>query len=188
MTQGYVVLLRGVNVGGARPLPMEALRAFFAEAGASSVESFIQSGNVVFAATEASAPQILADVGARISREFGFAAPMVLRDATAWKRLIDGNPFLRDGADPDTLHAVCLSETPSREALARLDPRRSPGDDFEVRGRDIYLRLPSGVARTKLTNAWFDSKLRVTSTQRNWRTVLKLGELARTNERAFGYA
>jgi uncharacterized protein (DUF1697 family) len=188
MTQGYVALLRGVNVGGARPLPMEALRALFAEAGASSVESFIQSGNVVFAAEEARAPQTLAHVGARISREFGFAAPMVLRDATAWKRLIDGNPFLRAGADPDTLHAVCLSETPSREALARLDPRRSPGDDFEVRGRDIYLRLPSGVARTKLTNAWFDSKLRVTSTQRNWRTVLKLGELARTNERAFGYA
>jgi uncharacterized protein (DUF1697 family) len=177
MTQGYVALLRGVNVGGARPLPMERLRALFAEAGANSVESLIQSGNVVFAATEASAPQILADVGARISREFGFAAPMVLRDATAWKALIDANPYLRTGADPDTLHALCLSATPSREALARLDPRRSPGDEFEVRGRDIYLRLPSGVARTKLTNAWFDSKLRVTSTLRNWRTVLKLGEL-----------
>ena len=130
MTQGYVALLRGVNVGGARPLPMERLRALFAEAGAKSVESLIQSGNVVFAATEASAPQILADVGARISREFGFAAPMVLRDATAWKTLIDGNPFLGDGADPDTLHALCLSETPSPDALARLDPSRSPGDEF----------------------------------------------------------
>ena len=53
MTQGYVALLRGLNVGRARPLPMEALRALFAEAGASSVESFIQSGNVVFAAEEA---------------------------------------------------------------------------------------------------------------------------------------
>src|SRR5271165_2943507 len=177
MTLAYVALLRGVNVGRARRLPMEALRALFAEAGAKSVESLIQSGNVVFAATEASAPQILADVGACISREFGFAAPMLLRDATAWKTLIDGNPFLRDGADPDTLHALCLSETPSPAALARLDLSRSPGDEFEVRGRDIYLRLPSGVARTKLTNAWFDSKLRVTSTLRNWRTVMKLGEL-----------
>jgi len=184
MTQGYVALLRGVNVGGARPLPMEALRALFAEAGAKSVESLIQSGNVVFAATEASAPQILADVGACISREFGFAAPMLLRDATAWKTLIDGNPFLRDGADPDTLHALCLSETPSPAALARLDLSRSPGDEFEVRGRDIYLRLPSGVARTKLTNAWFDSKLRVTSTLRNWRTVMKLGELVAARGRA----
>jgi uncharacterized protein (DUF1697 family) len=156
---------------------MERLRALFAEAGANSVESLIQSGNIVFAATEASAPQILAEVGARIFQEFGFAAPMVLRDAMAWQALIDGNPFLRDGADPDTLHALCLSETPSREALARLDPSRSLGDEFEVRGCDVYLRLPSGVARTKLTNAWFDSKLRVTSTSRNWRTVLKLGEL-----------
>jgi uncharacterized protein (DUF1697 family) len=71
---GYVALLRGVNVGGARPLPMERLRALFAEAGVTNVETLIQSGNVVFAATEASAPQILAEVGTRISREFGFAA------------------------------------------------------------------------------------------------------------------
>ncbi len=177
LTRGYVALLRGVNVGGARRLPMESLRALFAEAGANSVESLIQSGNVVFTATDGSAPQILADVGARMMQEFGFAALMVLRDAKAWESLIDGNPYLRTGADPDTLHALCLSETPSREALARLDPRRSPGDEFEARGRDIYLRLPSGVARTKLTNAWFDSKLGVTSTLRNWRTVLKLGEL-----------
>ncbi len=177
MKLGYVALLRGVNVGGARPLPMEALRALFADAGATNVETLIQSGNVVFAATEASAPQIVAEVGARMSREFGFAASMVLRDATAWKTLLDGNPFLGDGADPDTLHALCLSETPSPEALARLDPSRSPGDEFQVRGRDVYLRLPSGVARTKLTNAWFDAKLSVTSTLRNWRTVMKLGEL-----------
>jgi uncharacterized protein (DUF1697 family) len=177
MTQAYVALLRGVNVGCARPLPMERLRALFAEAGAKNVESLIQSGNVVFTATEASAPRILAEVGARISREFGFAAPVVPRDAPAWRTLIDGNPFLADGADPDTLHALCLCETPSQAALARLDPSRSPGDEFQVRGRDVYLRLPSGVARTKLTNAWFDSKLRVTSTLRNWRTVMKLGEL-----------
>ncbi len=177
MNQAYVALLRGINVGGANRLPMARLRTLFIEAGASDVETLIQSGNVVFAATMASAPNIVDDVAGGIGLEFGFAAPIVLRNSAAWKALITGNPFLARGVDPSTLHALCLSQIPSAEALARLGPNRSPGDEFVVRGQDVYLRLPSGVARTKLTNAWFDSKLDVVSTLRNWRTVLKLGEL-----------
>jgi uncharacterized protein (DUF1697 family) len=61
--------------------------------------------------------------------------------------------------------------------VKKLDPDRSPGDEYRVIGREIYLRLPSGMARTKLTNAYFDSKLGVTSTARNWRTTTKLLEL-----------
>jgi uncharacterized protein (DUF1697 family) len=71
-----------------------------------------------------------------------------------------------------------LADAPARAAVAGLDSRRSPPDEFAVVGREIYLRLPHGVARTKLTNAWFDSRLATTSTMRNWRTVLKLVELA----------
>jgi uncharacterized protein (DUF1697 family) len=179
MKQAYVALLRGVNVGSANRLPMQRQRALFERAGASCVESLIQSGNLVFAASETKAPAIVDDVIVEIEREFGFTAPIVLRDATAWATLIDSNPFLGRGADPDTLHALCLSQTPSGEALARLDPNRSPNDEYVAHGRDIYLRLPSGVARTKLTNAWFDSKLQVVSTLRNWRTILKLGDLVR---------
>jgi uncharacterized protein (DUF1697 family) len=177
MMQTYVALLRGVNVGGARSLPMERLRGLFAQAGATHAETLIQSGNVVFTATEASAPKIIETVAARLKLEFGFDAPIVLRDATEWTALIDGNPFTRSGANLDTLHALCLSEEPSAAALSSLDPSRSPKDEFRICGRDVYLRLPSGVARSKLTNAWFDSKLGVVSTLRNWRTVLKLGEI-----------
>ncbi len=177
MKQAYVALLRGVNVGGANRVPMQRLRALFVEAGARDVETLLQSGNVVFAATDASVAKIAGAVAAAIASEFGFPAPMALRGAAAWRALIDGNPFLGRGADPDTLHALCLNEAPGAPAHARLDPDRSPGDEFVVRGQDVYLRLPSGVARTRLTNAWFDSRLGVVSTMRNWRTVLKLGEL-----------
>ncbi len=183
MKKAYVALLRGVNVGGANRLPMERLRALFVAAGGSDVETLIQSGNVVFGAPEASARKIVEDVASGITREFGFAAPMVLRDSTAWRALVEGNPFFVRGADPDTLHALCLSQVPSAEALARLDPGRSPQDEFVVRGQDVYLRLPSGVARTKLSNAWFDSRLRVVSTLRNWRSVLKLAELVAARSR-----
>jgi uncharacterized protein (DUF1697 family) len=72
-----------------------------------------------------------------------------------------------------------LADEPEKRAVAVLDRDRSPPDEFVVRGKDIYLSCPNGVARTKLTNAWFDRKLVTVSTGRNWRTVLKLHELAR---------
>ena len=176
----YVALLRGVNVGGARGLPMIALRALFESAGAFGVETLIQSGNVVFESDEISGADVVATVGAAISREFDFDAPIVLRSAEQWRTLIDGNPYLQRGVDPKTLHAACLSAMPDPARTARLDRRRSAPDEFELRGETIYLNLPNGVARSKLTNAWFDSTLGVVCTMRNWATVMRLGRLLET--------
>jgi uncharacterized protein (DUF1697 family) len=81
------------------------------------------------------------------------------------------------GAPEETLHVMFLTATPDRAVVKKLDPDRSPGDDYQVIGREIYLRLPAGMARTKLTNTYFDTKLGVTSTARNWRTTTKLLEL-----------
>jgi uncharacterized protein (DUF1697 family) len=176
----YVALLRGVNVGGARGLPMIALRALFETAGALGVETLIQSGNVIFESDKNSGAGIVAAVGAAIFREFRFDAPIVVRSAKQWRTLIDGNPYLQRGVDPKTLHAACLSALPDPDRAARLDPRRSAPDEFELRGETIYLNLPNGVARSKLTNAWFDSTLGVVCTMRNWATVMRLGRLLET--------
>ena len=174
MRLAHVALLRGVNVGGAHKLPMSALKTIFERAGAAHVETLIQSGNVVFEAREDDAPSIGAEAGAAIFRDFGFEAPIVLRTASQWRALVAGNPFLAQGEDPRLLHAICLTGMPSAARIVLLDPVRSPPDRFEARGEDIYLHLPNGVARTKLTNAWFDSTLGVVSTMRNWPTVLKV--------------
>jgi uncharacterized protein (DUF1697 family) len=173
----YVALLRGVNVGGARGLPMIALRALFESADARGVETLIQSGNVIFESDGNSGADVVAEVRAAISREFGFDAPIVLRSAGQWRTLIDGNPYLQRGVDPKTLHAACLSALPDPTRAARLDPHRSAPDEFQLRGDAIYLNLPNGVARSKLTNAWFDSTLGVVCTMRNWATIARLGRL-----------
>jgi uncharacterized protein (DUF1697 family) len=81
------------------------------------------------------------------------------------------------GAPEETLHVLFLTATPDAGAVEKLNPDRSPGDTFIVLGREIYLRLRNGMARTKLTNAYFDTKLGVTRTARNWRTTTKLLEL-----------
>lgn len=173
----HVALLRGINVGGRNKLPMKTLAAMFTAAGAESVRTYIQSGNVLFDAPAKRAGQIAPAVVAAIRSQFGYETPVIIRTATELAAVIAGNPFLKSG-DEAALHVGFLEAAPTPAGVKLLDLDRSPGDSFRVIGREIFLHLPNGVARTKLTNAWFDSRLRTVSTIRNWRTILKLAELA----------
>lgn len=177
----HVALLRGINVGGRNRLPMADLRRIFRDVGCEEVETYIQSGNVVFAAGPELAGRVPGLVGAAIAEEFGYDIPLVTRIRAELEAVADDNPFLEEGADLKTLHVAFLGDEPGADAVEALDPDRSPPDEFRVRGREIYLCCPNGMARTKLTTQYFDSRLDTTSTMRNWRTVLKLVELARGN-------
>lgn len=170
----HLALLRGINVGGKHLLPMKELAALFEEAGCAQVRTYIQSGNVVFEAPAALAKQVPVTVGAAIRERFGFEAPILLRSAAELRAVHASNPFLAEGTAEEGLHVVFLKATPPADRAAALDPQRSPGDRFLLRGREIYLHLPGGAAKSKLTNAWFDSALKTTSTARNWRTVSTL--------------
>ncbi len=175
----YIALLRGINVGGKRKLPMAELAKLFVGAGCNDVKTYIQSGNVVFGSTPAGAAKIQKIVGQGIQKKYGFEVEMVVRSAAELSTAVKKNPFLKAGADLKTLHVSFLSGKPSAAEAASLDPERSPGDSFKLLGSEIYLQLPHGVARTKLTNQYFDSKLGVTSTLRNWNTVLALLEMTK---------
>jgi len=173
----FVALLRGINVGGNNKLPMKDLTAMFERAGCAQVRHYIQSGNVVFAAAAPLARRIPGLVAAEIARGFGLRVPVLVRSGAEMSAVARGNPLLASGADPDTLHVMFLEKEPGAKEAASLDPARSAPDAFVLEGREIYLSCPNGVGRTKLTNTYFDSKLRTTSTGRNWRTVLKLVEM-----------
>ena len=153
---------------------MKALASMFAATGCDDVQTYIQSGNVVFPAKQTLADRIPELIAQAIADRFGFRVPLVTRTAAELREIARDNPFLRDGADAGKLHVVFLAEEPSAAKLAGLDPDRSPPDELRVRGREIYLTCPNGVARTKFTNNYFDTRLDTTSTIRNWRTVLKL--------------
>jgi len=175
----HVALLRGVNMGGHNKLPMKDLAALFAEAGGRDVRTYIQSGNVVFRAAAKAAARVAEAAADGIAARFGFRPAITLRTAAELAAVAGGNPFLAPGGATDGLHVLFLAHAPDPERVASLDPDRSPGDSFAVRGREVYLYLPNGVARSKLTNDWFDRRLATTCTGRNWRTVLKLLEMAR---------
>lgn len=169
----HVALLRGVNVGGRNRLPMADLAALALAAGAANPRTFIQSGNLVCDLPSDGAVAFAAALEAAIVERFGFRSPVVVRSGAEWRGVLAEPPF----ADTDHLHVAFLAAEPSAERVATLDPARSPGDTFLVRGRDVYLHLPNGVARTRITNDWLDRQLGTASTVRNWRSVVSLGDL-----------
>ena len=171
--QRYVALLRGVNVGGKNRLPMADLRDIFTAAGCAAVQTYIQSGNVMFEVEQDLAERVPEVVTRAIRRQFGYETAVVMRSGEELRRVVASNPFDTSG-DPRFLQVAFLEDTPGAEAVSRLDPQRSPPDAFAVRGRNVYLHYPSGVARSKLTNEYLAAQLQTASTMRNWRTVLKL--------------
>ena len=174
----HVALLRGVNVGGKHALPMKTLAEMFRDAGCGAVRTYIQSGNVLFEAKPALALRIPGLIERAIAHRFGFEAPVVLRSAAQLRDVARGNPFLKAGADPKTLHVGFLRDRPAPPDIASLDPDRSPPDRFTLVGSEVYLHCPNGVARSKLTSQYFDSRLKTILTARNWNTVVTLLDLA----------
>ena len=174
----HVALLRAINLAGTNRVPMKSLAAMFVDAGCAEVRTYIQSGNVVFRAGDAVARRVPSAIAAAIEKQLGFRVPLVMRTAAEIADVAGSNPFLAAGLDAGALHVSFLGDAPAAAKVAALDPNRSPGDKFAVRGREIYLHCPNGVGKTKLTNQYFESRLGTLSTARNWRTVLTLLEMA----------
>ncbi len=156
---------------------MKSLVALFEELGAREVRTYIQSGNVIYGATTSEAKTLPLRAARAIEAEFGFAVPVVGRSLSQWRKILAANPWPEAVEEPKTLHLGLLDRKPSASAAAKLDPERSPGDRYVLKAGELYLLCPKGVARTKLTCAYFDKTLARVSTMRNWRTATKLLDL-----------
>lgn len=166
----YVALLRGVNVGGKHALPMAKVRATVEALGGQRVATYIQSGNVVFAAKPTQRAAKVTALATALAEVAGFAVPVVLRTAAEWSALIDANPY-----GTEHLHCAFLPAVPvggALDKLAALDGDSYAPSRFAHRGREIYLDLPDGIGRAKLAAAVI--RIVPDATVRNWRTVQQL--------------
>jgi uncharacterized protein (DUF1697 family) len=155
---------------------MADLRELFASLGCKNVGTYIQSGNVIYDCSGAVASKIDSLVSAGIRERHGYAVPVVTRRGKELVAAVQRNPFV-GSADPAHLSVAFLAKRPTAADVAKLEADRSPPDRFAVLGSEIHLYMPDGVAGSKLTNQYFDSRLKTVSTARNWRTVHKLIEL-----------
>ena len=173
----YLALLRGINVGGKNKVPMPALRSVVESLGHEDIQTYIQSGNVLFTSRSLSVPDITSALEAAIAKEFDLAVGVVVRTPRDLQRAAGANPFLAAGADPSALHLVFLGSSPTKASVKALDPDRSPPDEFAVRNAEVYLYCPNGIGRSKLTVDYFERTLGGPATIRNWKTVTKLLEM-----------
>lgn len=173
----HVALFRGVNLGGHNRLPMKRLAEIFAEAGATDIVTFIQSGNVVFRAAKKEVVALVKSVEASIASEFGFEAPIVWFSRRDFDAALAATPFPDAPPDSKTHAIVFFPEGVDFTRLAAEDRTRFGTDRYELGRRVAYLHIPAGLAKTKLTNAFFDSRTRSVSTGRNLRTSHALAAL-----------
>ena len=180
----FIALLRGINVGGKNMMKMAALKAALEEAGLDAVQTYIQSGNVLFRSQQNEADLRLL-IENTIQARFGFAVPVVLRTAAELDSLIGNLPFMDDeikkvqeGTDAEVLYAALLNETPSAERIAQVEKYKSAGEQMVVVGRDVYLLFSESIRSSKLASHLV--KLDKSATTRNWKTILKLSGLAKS--------
>jgi uncharacterized protein (DUF1697 family) len=176
--QTYVALLRAINLGSRNKISMADLRKLFEVLGSKDVQTYVQSGNVVFRNRTRSASELESSIEERISRDLRLELTVLVRTAAQLVEVAAGNPFAKGETDPKTLHVTFLADSADRSRVRDLDPQRAGPDEFRVKTREIYLHCPNGYGRSKLTNAYFEKRLGVAATTRNWKTVTKLAELA----------
>lgn len=175
-----ICLLRGVNMAGHNKIRMTDLEKMFRDLEFHDAETFIQSGNIIFTANDKiGIADLTAKIESEIKTKFGFEISALLRSTGEIERVISGNPFvtLKD-FDPARSAVVFLNEEPVKKNLEKLTNVNYPPDKFEVIGREIFIYCPNGFGRTKLYTNFFEKKLGVTGTARNWNTVNTILDLA----------
>jgi uncharacterized protein (DUF1697 family) len=168
----YVAMLRGINLGPHKRVKMEALRKSFESIGLKNVQTYIQSGNVIFKAGKSSVDALGKKIEKQITSDFGFSSLTILRSQDELGTIVKMNPFLKQaGVSPEKLHVIFLSESPENDILKQLKGLTKAPDESCCLGQEIYLHLPNGFARSSMMNNPVERKFLVQATTRNWRTV-----------------
>jgi uncharacterized protein (DUF1697 family) len=174
-----VCLLRGVNVGGHNKIKMDELRGLCESLGLRDPQTYVQSGNVVFAASERNLARLAARIESALEQKFGFRSSVVLRTAAELRDVIARNPFAaRRDIDPRKLLVTFLATDPGAEARAAVLRLECHPEELHATGRELYIYFPNGMGRPKLKWPHVDKALKTAWTGRNWNTVTELLEMA----------
>lgn len=182
----YIALLRGINVGGKNIIKMAELKRVLEAMGLDRVQTYIQSGNVLFVSDEAEEP-LRQRMEREIEANVGFAVPVMLRTAEQVKTIAANCPFTEEelataeaSNEGESLYVALLLGEPAPGKVERLSAYRSESEDYRIVGRDIYLLFGQSVRNSRLAGNL--TKLEVPATVRNWKTINKLVALAAAME------
>ncbi len=176
--QIYIAILRGINVSGQKIIKMAELRDHLSSLGFANLTTYIQSGNIVFQ-TESEKNYLLEDkIHQNIKKNYGFEVPVIVRSQAEWKRIIDRFPFNIEECDINRLGFTFLKDKPAHIPEEEIDKFKAVNDELVFEEKEIYLHIPDGFGKSKLTVNVLERKLNVSATTRNWKTTQKLLEMA----------
>ena len=174
-----ISMLRGINVGGQKRLRMDTLRVIYEDLGLMNIRTYVQSGNVIFDSTHQDRAGVVSLIEAQIKQSCGYQVEVFIRQAEELQRILSENPFLKGrNVDPNKLHVTFYYRAPSETELSKLTTPAGTTDEFALTEMAVYLYCPNGYGKTKLSNSYFERRLGIPVTTRNWNTVNALYKMA----------
>jgi len=175
-----IAILRGINVGGKRKILMTDLKDLIGTLGYLNIQTYIQSGNLIFDTDDKLQNMgIEQELENAILKKFDFEVPVIVLSAEEIENAVANNPFYKADADINKLHLTFLNEVPDKEKQELVESFDYAPDSFKIIGRNAFIYCEDSYHKSKLTNDFFEKKLKVKATTRNWKTVLKLWELSK---------
>ncbi len=179
-----ISMLRGVNLGPHHRIKMDALRALYESLGFTDVQTYVQSGNVIFRTNSRDLAAVAAQIENAVERKFGFRADVVVRTTAELRKAVERNPFAaRRDLEPNKFLVTFLAGEPDPEGRKKLLQMKTDPEELRIEGREIYIYFTNGMARPKLSWTAAAKMLKSAGTGRNWNTVGALLEMAENLER-----
>lgn len=172
----YIVLLRGINVGGHKKVPMAELRELLSKSGFEKVSTYIQSGNIILQSSEKKTTKIEESVQQSIQSYFGFEVPIIAKTRKELQTIFDDCPFSKE--KKENSYFVLLSDAPKKELVQLISDKSYDQEEFIILNDCLYFYSSIGYGRTKFNMNSFEKKLNVHATSRNFKTIIKLLELS----------
>lgn len=171
-------MLRGINVAGNTRVKMDDLRRMFTDMGNTDVQTYLQSGNVIFSSSQRGARKLETAIEEAIAAELDLQIAVLVRTHPDLAKILTANPYLDRETDLTKLPVTFLADKPDADKVAALEVPSGESAVCTVVGREVYLHCPNGYGRTKLNNAFLERKLGVKATTRNWKSVTTLHDMS----------
>ena len=175
----FIALLRGINVGGQKKITMTDLKKLFEVSGFTNVQTYIQSGNVIFESQNSNTKAIKNQIEKKVKEKYKFDVEVFITSNNELKNILRKNPFIKKKKDAERFYVTFLSEKPDSVNISKLNETNYLPEEYIIDGNVIYLYFPNGYGKAKLNNNLFENKLKVPATTRNWKTVNMLFELSK---------
>lgn len=175
----YAALLRGINVGGGKKVPMAELRTLVEGLGHTGVRTYLQSGQAVFASGRGDEESLAAELAGAVGKRFGFPVDVIVRDHAYLRAVAEACPFPAAELEARQLHVTYFDRPVDPGRFAGIDPDTFLPEEFRLGDRCLYLHAPGGLGRSRLAAQLARPRLLdgLVATTRNWNTAVKLAEL-----------